>query len=134
MNPVCLDANARVRFVNADMRMNRDLRKRIGQCGVVTKVFNGYCVVRFDVIPEHPYWSSRQGREWTIRADRLELEELSQWPTHQLYTDDDKDRPDVICDRNGQVVLGLCKRCGRGEAQLEESCQDPAQTHEVPRG
>ena len=39
---------------------------------------------------------------------------------HVLFTDNDADRPDVICDRNGQVTLGLCKVCNRGEAQLEE--------------
>lgn len=38
--------------------------------------------------------------------------------SHDLYTDADKDRPDVICDSDGQVVLGLCKRCGKGEAEL----------------
>jgi hypothetical protein len=41
---------------------------------------------------------------------------------HELYTDADKDRPDVICDRNGQVVLSLCKRCGRAEAELDGPC------------
>lgn len=41
---------------------------------------------------------------------------------HELYTDADKDRPDVICDSNGQVTLGLCKVCGRGEAELEGPC------------
>ena len=37
---------------------------------------------------------------------------------HDLYTDADADRPMVICDRNGQVTLGLCKRCGKGESEL----------------
>jgi hypothetical protein len=41
---------------------------------------------------------------------------------HELYTDADADRPGVICDWNGQVVLGLCRRCGRAEAQLDEPC------------
>jgi hypothetical protein len=44
------------------------------------------------------------------------------WHSHDLYTDADKDRPSAICDRNGQVVLGLCKRCGRGEIELETHC------------
>lgn len=44
---------------------------------------------------------------------------------HDLYTDADADRPGIICDRNGQVVLGLCKRCGRAEAQLVEPCGTP---------
>lgn len=41
---------------------------------------------------------------------------------HLLFDDKDHDRPDVICDSNGQVVLGLCKRCNKAEVQLEESC------------
>lgn len=41
---------------------------------------------------------------------------------HDLYTDADKDRPDVICDSNGSVTLGLCKRCGKGEAELDGPC------------
>lgn len=39
---------------------------------------------------------------------------------HVLWTDADADRPKVICDANGQVVLDLCKVCGRGEAELIE--------------
>lgn len=42
--------------------------------------------------------------------------------THALFTDSDADRADVICDRNGQVVLGLCKTCGRAEAELCQPC------------
>lgn len=38
--------------------------------------------------------------------------------SHDLYTDADPARPDVICDSNGQVTLSLCKRCGKGEAEL----------------
>jgi len=41
---------------------------------------------------------------------------------HVLFSDNDKDRPDSICDRNGQVVLGLCKVCNRGEAELAGPC------------
>lgn len=37
---------------------------------------------------------------------------------HDTYTNADADRPDVICDSNGEVVLDLCKNCGLGEAEL----------------
>lgn len=37
---------------------------------------------------------------------------------HDLYEDGDKNVPPIICDRNGHVVLGLCKKCGKGEAEL----------------
>jgi hypothetical protein len=45
---------------------------------------------------------------------------------HLLYSDADPLVPDVICDRNGQVVLGLCKRCGKAEAELDGPCITPA--------
>ena len=43
---------------------------------------------------------------------------------HVLYETKDKDAPDVIRDRNGEVVLGLCKVCGRAEVELDEPCTD----------
>lgn len=59
---------------------------------------------------------------------------------HDLYETNDPDRPDVICDRNGEVVLGLCKKCGRAEIELAEPCtsrdlwQDrpPADDEQIP--
>jgi hypothetical protein len=44
---------------------------------------------------------------------------------HVLYETGDKDAPDCIKDRNGEVVLGLCRICGRGEIELEEPCGLP---------
>lgn len=41
---------------------------------------------------------------------------------HDLYTDNDSNIPASICDRNGQVALGMCKRCGRAEIELSEPC------------
>ena len=42
--------------------------------------------------------------------------------THTLFETEDADAPDAIKDRNGEVVLGLCRVCGRGEVQLLEPC------------
>lgn len=42
--------------------------------------------------------------------------------THELYEDGDAKAPECIKDRNGEVVLGLCKKCGKGEAELVEPC------------
>ena len=42
---------------------------------------------------------------------------------HVLYERDDADAPDVIKDRKGDITLGLCKICGKGEAELVESCE-----------
>jgi hypothetical protein len=41
---------------------------------------------------------------------------------HELYETGDPEAPDIIKDRNGEVVLGLCKSCGRGEIELSEPC------------
>jgi len=41
---------------------------------------------------------------------------------HVLFTRDDADAPDCIKDRNGDIALGLCRICGKGEAELAESC------------
>ena len=41
---------------------------------------------------------------------------------HQLYKHGDKDVPDAIKDRNGDIVLDLCKVCGKGEVELNRSC------------
>lgn len=41
---------------------------------------------------------------------------------HTLYQTSDDDTPDTICDSNGEVVLGLCRVCGKGEIELDEPC------------
>jgi hypothetical protein len=41
---------------------------------------------------------------------------------HVLYRTADADAPGVICDARGEVVLGLCRRCGAAEAQLVAPC------------
>lgn len=45
------------------------------------------------------------------------------WHTHTLWQTGEEGCPEVICDRNGEVVLGLCKVCGRGECELVEPCE-----------
>lgn len=42
---------------------------------------------------------------------------------HDFYTDHDENVPVQIQDRNGQVVLALCKRCGQAENELQEKCR-----------
>lgn len=41
---------------------------------------------------------------------------------HDCYVTGDESAPDVIKDENGEVVLDLCKKCGRGEIELDEPC------------
>lgn len=42
--------------------------------------------------------------------------------THNLFKTGDQFVPKAICDRNGEVVLGMCKDCGKGEVELEGPC------------
>jgi hypothetical protein len=39
---------------------------------------------------------------------------------HILFTNADPVKPAAICDRNGEVVLEMCRVCGRYEAALED--------------
>lgn len=41
---------------------------------------------------------------------------------HVLYRTGDANAPSSIKDGNGDVALGLCRKCGRGERELEEPC------------
>lgn len=41
---------------------------------------------------------------------------------HVFYKTQDKDRPDAICDKNGEVVLKLCRICGGTEITLPTNC------------
>ena len=45
---------------------------------------------------------------------------------HDLYKTGDADAPASIKDTNGAVTLGLCRRCGQGEADLADVCPGPA--------
>jgi len=49
---------------------------------------------------------------------------------HALFTNKDSDAPDVIKDSNGDVVLDLCKKCHRGEAELDEVCPNFAENRD----
>lgn len=50
---------------------------------------------------------------------------------HVLYTTNSPDKPDVICDSNGDVVLGLCRVCGKGESELVLACTVLGQADEA---
>ena len=65
----------------------------------------------------------------------LKFIEQSQLPPaarHDLYTTGDENAPDSIKDRNGEVVLGLCKVCGKAESELSEPCSRAEQSPRVP--
>jgi len=60
-------------------------------------------------------------RRAKLLADFKRTHESLNAQTHTLYKDGDANIPDAILDGNGQVVLGLCKACNRGEVELLES-------------
>lgn len=53
-------------------------------------------------------------------------------PNHDLYKTGDADAPSTIKDRNGDVALGLCRKCGKGEIELEEPCEPSRLAPEPP--
>lgn len=40
---------------------------------------------------------------------------------HVLYKTGDADAPSSIKDINGDVALGMCRKCGRAEAELDDA-------------
>jgi hypothetical protein len=64
------------------------------------------------------------------RANKGALLTTKNTDTHDLYRTGDKDAPDIIKDRNGHVVLELCRRCGRGEIELSAPCGELRARHE----
>lgn len=41
---------------------------------------------------------------------------------HVFYKTEDKDAPQVVKDRNDEVVLSMCRHCKQAEADLQEYC------------
>lgn len=44
---------------------------------------------------------------------------------HVFYKTGDADVPEQVTDRNGEVVLQLCRVCGQTEVEIEPSCPGP---------
>jgi hypothetical protein len=58
-------------------------------------------------------------------ANVVTLSDLFEHAGHILWSDEDYDPPTSILDGHGQVVLALCKNCGKGEADLAAVCPNP---------
>jgi len=60
--------------------------------------------------------------------DKVTDEQWAEWCSHQhpaphlLWETGEVGVPSAILDWNGEVVLGLCKVCGRAECELDEPC------------
>lgn len=48
---------------------------------------------------------------------------------HVLYKQGDEDAPRSIKDQNGDIVLGMCKLCGRAEIELDQACTQDRDVH-----
>ncbi len=48
--------------------------------------------------------------------------------THELYKTGDRDCPEAILDRNGEVVLAMCRKCQKVEVELDAECTEPEQS------
>jgi hypothetical protein len=83
---------------------------------------------------EHPYAMDVKVGDFQQARAALAQQEPDQPAPHDLYKTGDYDAPEVIKDDNGEVVLGLCRRCGRGEVDLEEPCDQPVQDGTVDTG
>lgn len=46
---------------------------------------------------------------------------------HKLYKTGDQGIPDGIKDRNGEVVLDMCKVCSKAESELDQPCKTTRQ-------
>lgn len=51
---------------------------------------------------------------------------------HKLYERYDKDAPESIKDRNGEVCLAMCRICGKAESELtEDNCLQVPEGHKA---
>lgn len=61
----------------------------------------------------------------TNTPETLDSRNAIQWG-HDLWKTRDAGKPSQILDRNGEVALDLCKRCGKAEAELSADNCTPA--------
>lgn len=68
--------------------------------------------------PLSPKWVAGEGiAQLRLRQNRA---------SHTLYKTGDTDAPACIKDQNGDIVLGMCRNCGRAESELSEPCSKNA--------
>lgn len=71
--------------------------------------------------------TERAGSSFSTRAPEQGAEDR-----HLLFKTGDPDAPEVIKDRNGEVVLEQCRRCGKAERELhlDQPCRPTLQAAE----
>jgi hypothetical protein len=60
-----------------------------------------------------------------VRYIRLIASELlkARGVLHNCYKQGDLDAPECVKNHCGEVVLSLCRKCGKGECELTEQCE-----------
>lgn len=81
-------------------------------------------------VPSHLSDAFRAGADWA--AGKILKPKLAA-KSHVLYTTQDDHRPLSVCDRNGEVVLSLCKKCGKAEAELSGPCEERPAVYMIVR-
>lgn len=90
---------------------------------VLTKITDTYDAYRAKgVLPALEYADVVRAIKDASKLLTTEKRGMGEQKPHVLFKTADKDRPEFICDQNGEVVLALCKLCGRGEIELSEPC------------
>ena len=76
------------------------------------------------VISSPEWWAAKI--EFRLRTEWGKEQGLTR---HEFYKDGDKDVPEQIKDRNGQVVLTLCKLCNQAKGEIESDyCPQPTES------
>lgn len=91
-------------------------------------LFWGPLSTELRTLPDATHWVKLTSAGWEAAKQwRIDSARRAQivGPSHDLYETGDADAPEAIKDRNGEVTLGLCRRCGQGEADLETFCPGP---------
>lgn len=105
---------AYISYLNSDLT-EEDMRKTLEQYGIrafPSTVEN----TTDDVLPF--VVDEEEDDNWLADDEVYALSGEQQTCDHVLYQDGDADVPERIQDRNGQVALSMCKKCGAAESEL----------------
>lgn len=79
-------------------------------------------IINEDPQPADPIGASTLHNAGSGAQNGIHAPQPAEQVKHDLYKTGDKDAPEQILDRNREVVLDCCKKCGKFESQLSEPC------------
>lgn len=115
-------------FVNRVKISDRKLRLWVEACRHAAGGSDYFDIYNAGLRLAVEYWCGEDGRPLS-RADRAALlrdivgDPFRIATRHNLYLTGDPDAPASVKDGNGEVVLGLCRDCGKGESELSGPCR-----------